>query len=77
MSDDEATPADDTTVAAPTSEDAADLDLERVARDLDGVEAALSRLDQGTYWTDEATGEPIPDAVLAADPVARRTEDSR
>ena len=48
------------------------LDLERIERDLAGVETALARLDDGTYWTDEVTGEPIPDEVLAADPVARR-----
>lgn len=48
------------------------LDLDRIERDLAGVEAALGRLDDGTYWTDEVTGEPIDDAVLAADPVARR-----
>lgn len=50
----------------------APVDLAAVERDLAGVEAALERLDQGTYWTDEVTGEPIPDEVLAADPVARR-----
>lgn len=48
------------------------LDLDRIERDLAGVEAALARLDDGTYWTDEVTGRPIPDDVLAADPVARR-----
>jgi RNA polymerase-binding transcription factor DksA len=48
-------------------------DLDRIERDLAGVETALQRLDAGTYWTDEATGEPIPDEALAADPVARRT----
>ena len=47
-------------------------DLERIERNLAGVETALQRLDAGTYWTDEATGEPIPDEVLAVDPVARR-----
>ncbi len=51
-----------------------ELDLDRVAADLDGVEAALRRLDDGTYWSDEVTGAPIPDVVLAADPVARRAE---
>lgn len=50
------------------------LDLERVAADLDGVEAALARLDDGTYWSDEVTGETIPDDVLAANPVTRRAE---
>ena len=43
-----------------------------VERDLAGVEAALERLDDGTYWTDEVTGEPLSDELLAADPVARR-----
>lgn len=52
------------------------LDLDRVEHDLFGVEAALRRLDDGTYWTDEVTGQPIPDEVLAADPVARRNPSS-
>ena len=47
-------------------------DLDAIERDLAGVEAALARLDAGTYWTDEVTGEPLPDEVLAADPTARR-----
>lgn len=51
-------------------------DLDAISRDLDGVEAALERLADGTYWTDEVTGEPIPDEVLAADPVARRADAS-
>ena len=49
-----------------------ELDLDTVERDLDGVDAALGRLDDGTYWTDEVTGEEIPDSVLADDPTARR-----
>ena len=48
------------------------LDLELIERDLSGVDVALRRLDEGTYWTDEVTGETIPDTVLADDPVARR-----
>ena len=56
----------------PADEQSASLDLDRVERDLAGVEAALRRLDDGTYWTDEVTGEPIADDLLAADPVARR-----
>lgn len=65
---------DDTIATDTAAEDAAAaaLDLERIERDLAGVEAALRRLDDGSYWTDEVTGEPIPDDVLAADPVARR-----
>jgi RNA polymerase-binding transcription factor DksA len=47
-------------------------DLAAIERDLSAVESALSALDDGSYWVDGATGEPIPDAVLAADPVARR-----
>ena len=49
------------------------VDLTQIERDLEGVETALRRLDDGSYWTDEVSGEPIPDDVLAADPVARRT----
>lgn len=50
------------------------LDLARIERDLDGVEAALRRLDDGTYWTDEVSGAALPDELLEADPVARRVE---
>lgn len=64
VTDEHTIPEDD--ASAPS------LDLERVERDLAGVEAALERLDDGTYWTDEVTGEPIADEVLADDPVARR-----
>ena len=48
------------------------VDLDRLEHDLEGVEAALARLDAGTYWTDEITGAPLPDELLASDPVARR-----
>ena len=47
-------------------------DLTAIEQDLTAVEAALSALDDGSYWIDEVTGEPIPDEVLAANPVARR-----
>ena len=59
--------------AEPASTPPAELDLARVSADLDGVEAALGRLDDGSYWTDEVTGDAIPDDVLAANPVTRRT----
>lgn len=49
-----------------------DLDIDQVAADLDNVAAALSRLSDGTYWTDEVSGEELPADVLAADPTARR-----
>jgi RNA polymerase-binding transcription factor DksA len=48
------------------------VDLDDVERDLAAVERALERLSEGSYWTDEVTGEPIPDHILVADPTARR-----
>jgi RNA polymerase-binding transcription factor DksA len=48
------------------------IDLDAVERDLADVEMALSRLDAGTYWVDEITGQPLPDALLEANPLARR-----
>ena len=59
----------------PTEHDAETLgviDLAGIEADLDGVQTALSRLADGTYWTDEVTGDPIPPGVLTADPLARR-----
>jgi RNA polymerase-binding transcription factor DksA len=52
--------------------DSEPVDLDAVQRDLAAVERALERLSDGTYWTDEVTGEPIPAHVLAADPTTRR-----
>ena len=46
--------------------------LDRLANDLEAVASALTRLEAGTYWSDEISGEPIDDSVLAADPTARR-----
>lgn len=64
---------EETVAAEPVEEHVApSIDLGRIERDLEGVEAALRRLDEGTYWTDEITGEPIDEALLVADPVARR-----
>ena len=47
-------------------------DLDAIERDLDAVDRALDRLAEGTYGTDEITGEAIPDAALENDPTARR-----
>ena len=58
--------------AAPTAAPA--LDVEGVERDLADVETALTRLDDGTYWTDEVTGEALDDELLATRPTARRAE---
>lgn len=60
------------TAAHETPGSTGPLDLDGIERDLAAVETALQRLDAGTYWTDEVTGEAIPDEVLAADPTARR-----
>ena len=56
---------------APATEDVA-VDLDAISSDLDATQVALDRLADGTYWSDEVTGEPIPDDVLDADPTARR-----
>jgi RNA polymerase-binding transcription factor DksA len=48
------------------------VDLDTIESELAGVDAALTRLSDGTYWTDEVTGEAIPDDVLARNPIARR-----
>ena len=63
--------------ATPNAEPATDpapapLDLDGIERDLADVESALTRLDEGTYWTDEVTGEPLPAALLAEHPTTRR-----
>ncbi len=45
--------------------------LEGLEADLAEIEAALQRLDEGTYGIDENTGEPIDPARLDALPTAR------
>lgn len=50
---------------------AGQLDLDAIAADLADVETALARLEAGTYFTDEVTGEPLPEAFLVANPTAR------
>lgn len=47
------------------------IDLDRVERDLDDVQAALVRLNDGDYWSDEITGAALPDEFLADNPTAR------
>lgn len=48
------------------------VDLEPIAIDLADAEAALARLDAGTYWTSEISGVELPDELLAASPATRR-----
>lgn len=45
--------------------------LEQVRSDLDDVDRALRRIDEGTYGLCEACGRPIGDERLAALPAAR------
>jgi RNA polymerase-binding transcription factor DksA len=50
--------------------------LEGLEQELAEVEAALRRLDDGTYGVDEVTGEPIDPARLDALPAARTNVDT-
>jgi RNA polymerase-binding transcription factor DksA len=54
------------------SEHVSPLDLDAIERDLADVDAALTRLDNDTYWVDEVTGQPLSADLLAAQPTARR-----
>jgi DnaK suppressor protein len=45
--------------------------LERLETELAEIEAALQRVDDGTYGIDEVTGDPIDPARLDAVPTAR------
>ena len=54
------------------SEHTSPLDLDAIERDLADVDAALTRLDNDTYWVDEVTGQPLSADLLAARPTARR-----
>ena len=46
--------------------------LERVELELEDVDRALRRLDEGSYATCEACGQPIGEDRLAASPLTRR-----
>jgi len=63
-------------ISAPDVAGRDDLDLDQIDADLTGVERALGRLDDGTYWTDEVTGAPLDTSVLEADPTATRNRTS-
>jgi len=54
------------------SEHMSPLDLDAIERDLADVDAALTRLDNDSYWVDEVTGQPLSADLLAAHPTARR-----
>lgn len=60
---------EDDAVVSPTADA---IDLDAIETDLADVEIALARLDAGTYWTCEITGEPLPQELLIVRPTARR-----
>lgn len=64
------------TDAFATSTSSTNPSIDAVERDLADVEAALARLDAGTYWTDEITGQPLSAELLARRPLARRNDES-
>jgi RNA polymerase-binding transcription factor DksA len=51
--------------------------LEQLEQDLAEIEAALHRLDDGTYGIDEVTGAPISRERLEAFPTARTAVDTQ
>ena len=57
---------------SPTAKTETPIDLIGIEKDLADVEIALSRLEAGTYWTCEVTGEPLADELLASQPTIRR-----
>jgi RNA polymerase-binding transcription factor DksA len=66
-------PAD---TASETFEREKDLSiLEQLEAELAELEAALDRIERGTYGIDERTGEPIDEARLDAVPTARTNVD--
>ena len=52
-------------------------ELANVRGQLDEVDAALQRVEDGTYGVSEVSGEPIPDERLRAVPWARRLVDEQ
>jgi len=46
--------------------------IDAIELDLNGVDAAMERLEKGTYFTDEITGTPLETNFLISNPLARR-----
>lgn len=67
-------PADTATETFEREKDLSILDQLEV--ELAELQAALERIDAGTYGVDEVTGEPIPDERLDAIPAARTNVDT-
>ena len=58
----------------PDAPESTTLDLDAIERDLADVEVALTRLDAGSYWTDEVTGGELSAELLDEQPTARSTQ---
>ncbi len=48
--------------------------IDVVELDLNDVDAAMARLEKGTYFIDEITGAPLETDFLASNPLARRNK---
>ena len=48
--------------------------VDAIERDLNDVDAAMARLEKGTYFIDEITGVLIQTDFLASNPLARRNK---
>ncbi len=48
--------------------------VDAIERDLNDVDAAMARLEKGTYFIDEITGAPLQTDSLASNPLARRNK---
>ena len=60
-------------MAETTGSDNFDIELiGAIELDLNGVDAAMERLEKGTYFTDEITGAPLETNFLMSNPLARR-----
>jgi DnaK suppressor protein len=73
--DNDTDPAD---VGEQVEEEEVDLAIhDSLRRELDAIERALERVDDGTYGTSVESGEPIPAKRLQAIPWAERTPDEQ
>ena len=46
--------------------------IDAIELDLNAVDAAMDRLEKGTYFTDEVTGAQLETNFLISNPLARR-----
>jgi DnaK suppressor protein len=77
---DELSNIDQHTADAATELHDAELDqslIERLSADLEAIERAERRLEEGTYGISVDSGEPIPDGRLEAVPSAERTAEEQ